>query len=63
VILDIHKSTLYQQSEICGGKPCYQQQSGSMPFSDKREAWCLLVKDNTQEGIVDVDPAVVFDEA
>jgi hypothetical protein len=23
VILDIHKSILYQQSEICGGKPCY----------------------------------------
>src|SRR6267154_2107247 len=34
-----------------------------MPPSDKRESWCLLVKDNTQEGIVDVDLAVVLDEA
>src|SRR6266478_2073675 len=34
-----------------------------MPPSDKRESWCLLVKDNTQEGIVDVDLAVVLDES
>src|SRR5229473_7546614 len=34
-----------------------------MPFSDKCKSWCLLVQDNTQEGIVDVDLAVVLDEA
>src|SRR5260370_38947105 len=34
-----------------------------MPLSDERESWCLLVKDNTQEGIVDVDLAVVLDKA
>src|ERR1700687_3302902 len=34
-----------------------------MSRSDKRESWCLLVQDNPQEGIVDVDLAVVLDEA
>ena len=34
-----------------------------MPLSDKHESWCLLVQDNTQEGIVDVNLAVVLDEA
>src|SRR3981081_1924857 len=34
-----------------------------MPLSDKCKSWCLLVQDNTQEGIVDVDLAVVLDEA
>ena len=34
-----------------------------MPFSDKRESWCLIVQDNTEEGGVDLDSAVVFDEA
>ena len=34
-----------------------------MPLSDKRETLCLLVEDNTQEGIVDVDLAVVLNEA
>ena len=34
-----------------------------MPPSDKRESWCLFVQDNAQEGIVDVDLAVVLDEA
>jgi hypothetical protein len=33
-----------------------------MPLSDKRESWSLLVQDNTQEGIVDVNLAVVLDE-
>jgi len=34
-----------------------------MPLFDKRESWCLLVQDNAQEGIIDVDLAVVLDEA
>src|SRR6266481_3704221 len=34
-----------------------------MPLSDKCKSWCLLVQDNTQEGIVDLDLAVVLDEA
>src|SRR6267378_8501317 len=34
-----------------------------MPLSDKCKSWCLLVQDNTQEGIVDVDLAVVLDES
>jgi hypothetical protein len=34
-----------------------------MQVCAKRERWCLLVQDNTQEGIVDVDLAVVLDEA
>jgi hypothetical protein len=37
--------------------------SRSMPLSDKRASWSLLVQDNTQEGFVDVDLAVVSDEA
>src|SRR5229473_3586795 len=35
----------------------------SMPLSEKRENWCLFVQDNPQEGIVDVDLAVVLDKA
>src|SRR5712692_11553362 len=34
-----------------------------MPLSDKRKSWSLVAQDNTQEGIVDVDLAVVLDEA
>jgi hypothetical protein len=30
-----------------------------MPFSDKRESWCLLVQDNTKEGKVDVETVIV----
>src|ERR1700680_1985532 len=30
-----------------------------MPLSDKRERWCLLVQDNTQEGIVDLKSAII----
>ena len=37
--------------------------SVSMPVSDKRESWRLFVQDNAQEGIVDVDLAVVLDKA
>src|SRR6202171_5692405 len=41
----------------------YQQGSVSMPPFNKRENWCLFVQDNAQEGIVDVDLAVVLDKA
>jgi hypothetical protein len=34
-----------------------------MPLFDKALSWSLVVQDNTQEGFVDVDLAVVFDEA
>src|SRR6266852_5041535 len=34
-----------------------------MSLSDKRETWCLLAQDHAQEGIVDVDLAVVLDES
>jgi hypothetical protein len=30
-----------------------------MPFSNKRESWCLLVEDNTQEGFVDLTSIIV----
>src|SRR6267143_3350426 len=30
-----------------------------MPLSDKRESCCLLVKDNTEEGAVDLKSAIV----
>src|ERR1700692_1896696 len=28
-----------------------------------RERWCLLAQDNIQEGSVDMEPAIVFNEA
>src|SRR6266850_2825958 len=34
-----------------------------MALSDTRESRCLLVQDHSQEGIVDLDLAVVLDEA
>jgi hypothetical protein len=33
-----------------------------MPLFDKALSWSLVVQDNTQEGFVDVDLAVVLDE-
>src|ERR1700719_2613678 len=30
-----------------------------MPLSDKRESWCLLVQDNTQEGRANVETVIV----
>jgi hypothetical protein len=62
VIPDVDKSPSDQQSEICGGKPYYQQGSGSMPLSDKRESCCLLVQHDAQERGIDLNPAVVLDE-
>jgi hypothetical protein len=34
-----------------------------MPLSGKRASWCLLVQHDTQERGVDLNPAVVLDEA
>jgi Tfp pilus assembly protein FimT len=48
---------------LVGGNPSYGQWSGSMALPDKRKNWWLLSQDKTQEGIVDVDLAVVLDEA
>src|SRR6202165_97657 len=34
-----------------------------MPLSDKRGSWCTIVQDNIQEGSIDVQPAIVTNEA
>src|ERR1700674_4719121 len=34
-----------------------------MPLSDKSGSWCTIVQDNIQEGSIDVQPAIVTNEA
>jgi len=34
-----------------------------MPLSDQLESWPSVLQDNTQEGFVDLDLAIVLDEA
>src|SRR2546422_4098620 len=45
-------------SLFAGGLP-----SARCTDQDDRESWCLIVQDNTEEGIVDLKSAIVMNEA